>query len=521
ASQKTGNLPGFRCLVSPMHLLGAALPTCSINPGLSWQWLWKDKVYKEAGTETISILPYLMGPPVICTSSPEVMKQFVAMKGQSEKPPEAGILVRIWGPNVFSEGGDVWRRHRRIVQPAFSPRTYALICTETSRLYDEMVVAEAWMGKDTIDIPDVNVITHKLALLVISCCGFGNPLSWMHDSPAVSGSMSLHEAFSIVSAGSIERILLPRWMCNLPIRRVRQLEQAYSTVERFMRELIASRRRELVEGPKQDSKGSEDGPDTSEYRDVFRIMLEASEQERKHALNDEELVFTRNNSRRKYLLLTVEQQGNTFVMLFAGHETTSNTLNAAIGFLACHSEIQDEVYEEVKSMLDGNELDLNTLEKLDKVQACFLEAGRLLPTAFAMPRTTVVNNVVVTHAGPPGLPDEKLVLEKGTVLYVDAIGVLYNPRVFNDPYAFKPERWYGATANDMLMFSVGARACLGRRFALSEGVAFLAKLIKDWKIEPILLSGETENQWRSRVLTAKMRLTLAVADVPVRLRRRV
>lgn len=59
-----------------------------------------------------------------------------------------------------------------------------------------------------------------------------------------------------------------------------------------MRGLIASRRRELTEGPKRDLTGGDNKQGTSEHRDVFRLMLEASEQEGKYALDDDELVST-------------------------------------------------------------------------------------------------------------------------------------------------------------------------------------------------------------------------------------
>lgn len=35
----------------------------------------------------------------------------------------------------------------------------------------------------------------------------------------------------------------------------------------------------------------------------------------------------------------------------------------------------------------------------------------------------------------------------------------YNERYFPDPEAYKLERWYKASENDMTMFSLGPRAC--------------------------------------------------------------
>ena len=73
----------------------------------------------------------------------------------------------------------------------------------------------------------------------------------------------------------------------------------------------------------------------------------------------------------------------------------------------------------------------------------------------------------------------------------------------------------------VLFFYIGPRACIGRKFATIESVCFLTLLLRDFKVEPLLRVGETKEQWRDRVLEAKIALTLGVVDVPVRLIRRV
>ena len=64
---------------------------------------------------------------------------------------------------------------------------------------------------------------------------------------------------------------------------------------------------------------------------------------------------------------------------------------------------------------------------------------------------------------------------------------------------------------------LGPRACIGRKFATTEAVCFLAMLLRDWKVEPVLLEGETPAQWRQRVMQAKLVMALAMDDVPLKL----
>jgi len=55
---------------------------------------------------------------------------------------------------------------------------------------------------------------------------------------------------------------------------------------------------------------------------------------------------------------------------------------------------------------------------------------------------------------------------------------------------------------------------------MTESIAFLTLLLRGWKVEPLLVNGETKEQWRARVLEAKLVITLGVADMPIRLVRR-
>jgi len=67
----------------------------------------------------------------------------------------------------------------------------------------------------------------------------------------------------------------------------------------------------------------------------------------------------------------------------------------------------------------------------------------------------------------------------------------------------------------------GPRQCIGRKFATTEAVAFLTLLLRDWKVEPLLNDGETNDQWKERVMQGKLLLTLGIRNVPLRFIRRM
>ncbi|KAJ7760008.1 cytochrome P450 [Mycena metata] len=508
-SRKLSYLPGLRSLFSPASPLGVLLPTYFWNPGMKWQWHWRKEAYAKHGLQTISVLGYLTSRPAVYTISMDVAKQVLALslKGQLEKTEESTSFIRFWGRNLFTENGAEWSRHRRIMNPAFSPETYALVWDEATSVYREMVDAEGWAGKDEVTIPAMNPFSSKFALIIIGRCGFGQPMPWKSAPDASGIQMTLSEAIGIVSRSTIARLVTPRWVYRLPIRRLRNIETAWKRVDAELKHLVASRRAEMASAKERAE---------SEKKDVFRLMLRASDGQGTLSMSDEELA------------------GNTYLLLMAGHESTARTLDAVTGFLALYEDKQEEVYNEIRSAVseDGKLVRASLtshlpllrdrtqhFQKLPKVEACFLEAARLFPAAPSMSRDTQHTVALQTDAedGHGG----QLVLEPGVRVAVDLVGLHYNPKHFPDPEEFRPARWYGVSDNDMTVFSFGPRACIGRRFAVTEGVAYLAHFLLDWKVTVVLKHpGETKAQWRARVMRADDGLTLGVGSVPVRLTRR-
>jgi cytochrome P450 len=128
-------------------------------------------------------------------------------------------------------------------------------------------------------------------------------------------------------------------------------------------------------------------------------------------------------------------------------------------------------------------------------------------------------------------------MPKGSAVVLDFIGmrklhayssvfklnlcVEYNPKVIKDPMAFNPSRWEGMNEESIYSFSSGSRTCLGKKFAITEGVCFLSHLIRDFRIEPLLEVGESVKEWEARVLgKITIALTLSIENVPLRLIRR-
>ncbi|KZV76573.1 cytochrome P450 [Peniophora sp. CONT] len=477
--------------LSPNNLLSAILPTSRFNLGLLWGWLWRNAVYERFGSDTISAIGVLFGPPMVFTSSKEVSAALVANKGQFIKPFEAASLITVpFGPNMLGVEGEEWKRHRRIIQPAFSKETYKNVWEESFRLFDEMSECEGWDDKDEVSIDPINLITSRFTLLMIARCGFGHHLAWKRDTPE-KGKMDISDALDLVGFSALAHLILPSWAFKLPIPWLKKADSAFTTVKQFIAYLIASRKESL-----------KDAAATEELRpDIFTRMVDASNKEGKGSFSDAELA------------------GNTYLLLFAGHDTTSMALAAVLGFLAIYPDVQQELHEEIVAVCASDvHWAFDTASQLTKTEAAIVEAARMYPAASQMFRAAAEDTVIPTYE--PHINDGMLAVKKGEFVNIDLVGMHYNPRYFPDPEEFRPSRWYGKNESEYTVFSWGPRACIGRRFALTESVCFLAKLLRTWKVEPILKKGETTAQWRCRVMRGHISMTLGVSDVPLKFVRR-
>ncbi|KAG6841505.1 hypothetical protein C0991_010363 [Blastosporella zonata] len=308
--------------------------------------------------------------------------------------------------------------------------------------------------------------------------------------------MSVQEALRVVADSHMLAIAAPKWLLALPFRRFKEVRQAHDQLAGFMRSQVLDRKANIS------GQNSVKGVN----HDAFTLLVKANEdEESKLKLDDQELI------------------GNVFIMLFAGHETTAHTFAATLGFLGLYPDIQEEVLEQIMSVV-GWERDpvYEDYSSLNKVLAVFYESLRMFPAGHIMIREATEDTVlqIPNPAGQEGTTP--FPVPKGVQVMVDMVGIQYNPRYFDEPEKYKPSRWYSISTESEAFsaFSIGPRACIGRKFATTEAVAFLTMLLRDWKVEPLLRDGETKEAWRERVLDAHLVLTLGVADVPLRFTRR-
>ncbi|XP_006287510.2 cytochrome P450 81D1 [Capsella rubella] len=168
-------------------------------------------------------------------------------------------------------------------------------------------------------------------------------------------------------------------------------------------------------------------------------------------------------------------KGLVEVLLLAGTDTTSVTLEWAMANLLNHPEVLKRLKMELNDVL----LERCVLEESDAAKCTYLnnvvsETLRLYPAApLLVPHVSSVDFKVAGYEIP-----------RDTWLLVNAWAIQRDPKVWDEPESFKPERFESEThRGKFLPFGIGRRACPGMGLAQLVLGSALGSLIQcfDWE----------------------------------------
>ncbi|MFT4626074.1 MAG: cytochrome P450 [Myxococcota bacterium] len=326
-------------------------------------------------------------------------------------------LDDVLGNGLLTSEGQDWRRHRRLVTPAFGPAAlpgYAATMVECA----EASIAE-WGDRTSID---AHAFTSALTLDVVARTLFGADLG--DAAAAISGALDdyMRWYMGFLNSGFPLPAVIPT-PANLA--RVRALRVLDETVNR----LVASA-----------------SPEDATL--IGRLL----------AARDEEGGLS-----------AVQLRDEAITLLMAGHETTAGWLLFALVALAEHPGVEERVHAELDAVLGGRSPTLDDLPSLPYTRRVLLEVLRLTPPAWAVGRETVE---------PIEVGGKQF--EPGDQVWIGPWSIHRDPRWYSDPLEFRPDRWLELEGTlpkgAFLPFGAGPRMCVGKRFAEMEAHLCLAVL---------------------------------------------
>jgi len=339
----------------------------------------------------------------------------------------------VLGKGLLTSEGSFWLRQRRLSQPMFlrnRMQGYAPpMVAATERLLSE------WQAGEKRDIH------HEMMRLTLAIAA-----KTLFNAEVGDAAQSVAQAMEVMQQNFVQRFNsiwpVPIWIptpANLRARRAcRQLDDVIFRIIRERRQ------------------------DNVDRGDLLSVLLRARDEDDGTGMTDQQL------------------RDEAMTLFLAGHETTALVLTWTWYLLAQHPEAEQRLWAELDTVLGGRAATADDWPKLKFTEMIALESMRLYSPAYVIGREATADCAIGGYHVP-----------RGTTILMSPWVVQRDPRFFDDPNAFRPERWGEERIKSLPKFAYfpfggGPRVCIGQQFAMMELVLILATLAQKvrFRMEP-------------------------------------
>jgi cytochrome P450 len=366
---------------------------------------------------------------------PDHLREVLATRSSKYRKKHTGLdrLSEVLGEGLVTSDGELWKRHRRMIQPAFHRARLA----EYSRaMTDEALrMAADWNDGAVVDVSREMM---ELTLRVVCRTLFNHDVSGETDEVA--------RVMSAFHNSLLRPDLLPSWV---PSRGRKRLARATEKLDTIIYSMIDERRRSI--------EGGEQAP-----TDLLQMLVTAVDEDGDGAGLTEQ-----------------EVRDELITMFLAGHETTSHALTWTLHLLSGNPRAATALREEVDGVLGDRAPTVDDLEALPWTEQVIKESMRLYPPVYMVARRAAEDTEIGEYRVPAGS-------EVVCWIYMTH----RDSRWYPWPNLFRPERFAADEVAKLpkmayLPFGGGPRACIGAQFALMEARLILATLVQRWDFDAV------------------------------------
>ena len=319
------------------------------------------------------------------------------------------------GNGIIVSDGDVWRRARTMIQPAFSRQNMhkliaqmILCCRNRAERWEDVAAA----GGVVNITREMNEFSLELILRAIFGSDFETKILQDDTNP-----------FSFLSQDSTRDLSVVIKMRNL---------------RSLLLEIVNSRR----------------GADANQQYDLLSTYVNATDKAGVY-FTDRELI------------------DELITLIVAGYETSASTLNWAWLMLATHPEAEQKLLQEARaSMPDEHSVNSESIADMEYAQQILDETLRLYPPVWIFSRQSLRDDTLTEFDVPANTEIffSPYILHRSEKHWAE-------PDTF-DPSRFGPDAIYKKGNRPYYPFSLGPRRCLGEYFAFMEMKIHLGYLVQ-------------------------------------------
>ena len=392
--------------------------------------------YQQCERSSGIVRTHCWGLPVFIVTDPFLIEEvFIRQKECFVKSAGLRANRRAFGLGLLTSDGALWQRQRQIMQPAF----------RVSKLDNywpwlDTAMERVLAGWGQSGICDIYSEMTDLCFEVLAVPLFGEDMSEVRPLivEAAAALHDFHQSFSHgVAVGGLAVTAMravatflgrPDFFFDpslLPTKYAKRLRTAIAGLDRFVYTLIDRR---MAEPP----------------GDNLMSMLISARDASGASLPRQQI------------------RDEIVTMFFAGHETGAASISWALYLLAKHPDVAARLAVEP----EGGPLAHQVLH----------ESLRLYPPAYRVSRTVIRSCELGSMLVPAGAE-----------LVIPQFAVHRSARYFDEPDAFRPERWTPELMKNLPKFAYfpfggGQRICIGNHFGLHEGVRIVSEITRRFKL---------------------------------------
>jgi cytochrome P450 len=362
---------------------------------------------------------YLGTRPVHLVNSPELVRKVLVTEARHFRRGKIFTKARqLFGDGLATADDPVHMRQRRVVQPAFHrDRIVGYVNVMRAQVEE---IRSSWTRGEQIPVDREMV---RLTLHITAKALFRADLG----ADAVA---EVCRSLSPVLNGLTKRTMMPTELLErIPTPANRRFDHALHRMITVVESVTAAYRR--------------DGVDHGDLLSMMVTQMPDDSEVRAQVLN----------------------------VLMAGTETTATTLAWLWYELARNPLVRQRVLDEVRTVLNGHQIEAADLPRFTYTDRVVAETLRLHTPVWLLTRQAV---------DAVRLGD--VLLEPGAEVMVCLPALHRDPGLFRDPMRFDPDR-ADADRNVFLPFGAGGHKCVGDGFAWTEMITVVATVCQRWRLD--------------------------------------
>ena len=385
---------------------------------------------------TLSVRPFLM----YLVNHPDLIQEIFTTQHRRVGRGRLGSAMKLlFGESLVTSEGATHLRHRRLMQPHFHNRRIATY--GDTMLHFTQRHQQRWT--DGMEV-DMFLEMRELTLHIVVKTLFGSDLP--------EDVTRIGQVFDFCNHYLMHRYHQPPPLRKLAHRLPLPLTRRFHRELAYLDELT---RNQIVECRKSDA----------ERDDLLSLLVHTTDEE--------------SDTPDEQAMTDTQVQNEINALFVAGHETTTLALTWAAYLLATHPEWQTRWQAELDEVLGDRPITLSDLSQLTVTDQILTEALRLYPVLWSSGRMAYEP----FELGGYPIPAGAMLLAPQIVMHKD-------PRWFEEPEAFRPDRWTPEFRSNLPRFAYypfggGPRRCIGDSFAWMEAQIVLATLGQSWHMHYI------------------------------------